>query len=173
MALTLSEALRPAAVDIGALERRHGPLLEIVRKLTGVVPNSAQFLEIWPTGFRTMNLLVANLLNMPFLIFYSRERKGAIGLAMYSASRAAACAYCSAHCCSFALRRGADASQVQRASTPAAAGPTFSAAELAAVNVAGALGQIPSALAAGMIDELRRQFSASDLEWVVLSIALI
>jgi hypothetical protein len=173
MALTLSETLRPAAVDIDTLQRRHGPILEIVRKLTGAVPNSAQFLEIWPTGFRTMNLLVANLLNLPFLIFYPRARKASIGLAMYSASRAAGCAHCSAHCCSLAIRRGADASQVQQSSTLSGAEATLSAADLAAVNVASALGQIPSTLVAGMIGELRQRFSASDVEWLVLSIALM
>ena len=35
-----------------------------------------------------------------------------VGLAMYAASRAAQCAYCSAHSCSFALRRGAPSASV-------------------------------------------------------------
>jgi alkylhydroperoxidase family enzyme len=168
---TLSEMLLPAAVDLDSLYRRYRPLLEIVRKLTGVVPNACAYLEIWPTAFRTYNVLVPHLLNLPFLLFYSRARKGSIGLAMYAASRAAGCAYCSAHCCSFALRRGADTGQVRNAHERHPPSGIYTAPEGAAIAVATALGRIPSTLTPALKGELSREFSAAEAEWLVLSIA--
>jgi len=32
---------------------------------TGMVPNCDPYLEIWPPAFRTYNLMVPNLLNLP------------------------------------------------------------------------------------------------------------
>jgi hypothetical protein len=46
------------------LHERYGPLLELVRRLIGVVPNCDSYLEIWPTGFRSYNVIVPNLLNL-------------------------------------------------------------------------------------------------------------
>ena len=66
---TLARSLRPAAVDFSRLSREHGPLLQIVRLLIWVVPNCDPILAIWPTGFRTYNLLVPNLLNLPFSVW--------------------------------------------------------------------------------------------------------
>src|SRR6188472_2529327 len=105
MAITLAERLKPASVDWKTLHANYNPLLNLVRELIGIIPNCDPTLEIWPPGFRTYNLLVPNMFNLPNTLFGSKSFKAALGLAMYASSKAA-CAYCTAHTCSFALRRG-------------------------------------------------------------------
>ncbi len=53
---------------------------------------------------RTYNVMVPNLLS-PFLGWGLGAPRSTVGLAMYVSSLMAGCAYCSAHSCSFALRR--------------------------------------------------------------------
>src|SRR5687767_7631901 len=111
MTTTLAEVLAPAAVRLETLHRRYGALLELVRRLIGVVPNCDPYLEIWPPAFRSYNVMVPNLINLPFFVWGLGAPKGPVALAMYASSRAAQCMYCSAHCRSFALRRGVSDSQ--------------------------------------------------------------
>jgi hypothetical protein len=101
-ASTLAWELRGATVDMTELDKTYKPMLKLVRELIGVVPNCDSFLEIWPAGFRTYNLLVPNLLNLPASLMGQGAPKDLVGLAMYVSSRAAECMYCSAHTCSFA-----------------------------------------------------------------------
>jgi len=104
----LASLLKADAIPMSALRERYEPLLELVRVLIGVVPNCDKYLEIWPPAFRTYNILVPNFLNLPFGIFgIGGAPKEVVGLGMYVSSRIAECPYCSAHTCSFALRRGA------------------------------------------------------------------
>jgi hypothetical protein len=103
----LVELLAREAVPFETLHTRYGSLLELVRRVMGVVPNCDPYLEIWPTAFRTYNVMVPNLLNLPFMMWGAGAPRATVGLAMYVASRTAGCAYCSAHACTFALRRGA------------------------------------------------------------------
>src|SRR5215210_6282205 len=103
----LVELLEREAIPFETLHARYGSLLELVRKLLGVVPNCDPYLEIWPPAFRTYNVMVPNLLNLPFPGWGLGAPRSTVGLAMYVSSRTAGCAYCSAHSCSFALRRGA------------------------------------------------------------------
>lgn len=161
---TLAEALRPAAVDFSLLSKEHGPLLQIVRLIIGVVPNCDPVLAIWPTGFRTYNLLVPNLLNLPFSVWGFGPPPVTLGLALCAASRAAECAYCTAHTCSFTLRRGAPSAKLAGDRTPA---------EQAAVSLAEALAQIPCALAPEHREELLRHFSEADAERIALGVALM
>src|SRR6187401_1651976 len=126
MADTLAESLKHESVDWNSLHRNYNPLLNLVRELIGIIPNCDPTLEIWEPGFRTYNLLVPNMFNLPNTLFGSKSFKSSMGLAMYASSKAA-CAYCTAHACSFALRRGA--------STEAIAG-TRSKKENAVVNLA-------------------------------------
>ncbi|MDP9428943.1 MAG: hypothetical protein M3Q47_08745 [Actinomycetota bacterium] len=56
----LVELLERDAVPVDTLQKRYGPLLELVRKLLGVVPNCDPYLEIWPPAFRTYNVMVPN-----------------------------------------------------------------------------------------------------------------
>ena len=161
---TLSRSLRPAAVDFARLSRDYGPMLQIVRLIIGVVPNCDPVLAIWPTGFRTYNLLVPNLLNLPFSIWGFGPPAVTLGLALCAASRMAQCAYCTAHTCSFTLRRGHSKKKLAGDLTPA---------ETAAVDVAEALAGIPCTLTADHRAELLRHFSAVDAERLVLGIAMM
>ncbi len=64
----LVELLEQEAVPFETLHTRYGSLLELVRKLLGVVPNCDPYLEIWPPAFRTYNVMVPNLLNLPLMV---------------------------------------------------------------------------------------------------------
>lgn len=161
---TLSRSLRPAAVDLARLGQEYRPLLQLVRLVIGVVPNCDSLLAIWPTGFRSYNLLVPNLLNLPFSVWGWGPPVVPLGLALYTASWTARCPYCTAHTCSFALRRGAARHTLTGSRTPA---------ESAAVKAAEALASIPCAFTREHRDELRRHFSARDAEGIALGIALM
>jgi hypothetical protein len=78
------------------LRQRYGGILELPRTMLGVVPNATRYLEIWPIGFHTYNVIVPNLLNLPLSLWGLAAPRDIVGLAMYVASRAAQCAYCSA-----------------------------------------------------------------------------
>ena len=85
---------------------------------------------------------------------------------MYVASRTAGCPYCSAHSCSFALRRGASPEEVGAALVPER--PRSALASWAPIAVARSLGEVPSELTAAektaLIDaygEQRRSGSSS------------
>jgi alkylhydroperoxidase family enzyme len=161
---TLAWELRGHAVDMAQLHKDYKPMLRLVRELIGVVPNCDPYLEIWPAGFRTYNLLVPNLLNLPASLMGKGAPKDLVGLAMYVSSRAAECMYCSAHACSFALRRGASRDAVIGEYTPV---------EEAVATLAHALGSIPTEMTSAYIDELDRYLEPGDVEWVVMSVALM
>lgn len=166
----LVDLLQKDAVPFETLHRRYGSLLELVRTLIGVVPNCDPYLEIWPTAFRSYNVLVPNLFNLPFLIWGMGGPRAAVGLAMYVASRAAGCPYCSAHTCSFALRRGASADQVAAAF---AEDQKLAPPERAVARVARALGRAESVVDEADRLELRRHFGETDTEWIVLAIVMM
>ncbi len=146
------------------LEQDYRPMLKLVEVLIGVVPNCDPYLEIWPTGFRTYNLLVPNLLNLPISLFGQGAPKDLIGLAMYTASRAAECMYCSAHTCSFALRRG---------TTPEALTGNYNEIEQAVVRVAEGISSVPASIRHEDVLQLRKFLTDADIEWLVLSVAMM
>ena len=162
---TLIHSLRPAAVDLSRLRGEYGPMLQIVRLLIGVVPNCDPVLAIWPMGFRTYNLIVPNLLNLPFSVLGFGPPAGTLGLALVAASRTARCAYCTAHTCSFTLRRGSPPEKL--------AGAALTPAESAAVAVAEALARVPCDLTADQRRELLRHFSPQDAERIALGVAMM
>jgi hypothetical protein len=96
--------------------------------------------------------------------------RATLGLAMYVSSRAAGCMYCSAHSCTFALRRGATVDEVASALDDQ---ESLTEADRAAVRVARALAVVPAAIDDEDRAELRRHFSETDAEWIVLSIAMM
>jgi alkylhydroperoxidase family enzyme len=69
--------------------------------------------------------------------------RSTVGMAMYVSSRAAGCMYCSAHSCTFALRRGATVDEVASALD---AEPSLTRADRAAVRVARSLAVVPAAI---------------------------
>ncbi|MFV0259734.1 MAG: carboxymuconolactone decarboxylase family protein [Acidimicrobiales bacterium] len=162
--MTLAQAVEPAAVDMADLEQNYRPMLKLVRELIGVVPNCDGYLEIWPPGFRTYNLLVPNLLDLPALFLNRGAPKALVGLAMYASSRAAECMYCSAHTCSFALRRGASREAVVGERTPV---------EEAVARLAEALSRVPADVTPELIAEVEAQLDDDSVEWIVLSVALM
>src|SRR4028119_1087982 len=166
----LVELLEQEAVPFETLHTRYGSLLELVRKLLGVVPNCDPYLEIWPSAFRTYNVMVPNLLNLPLMVWGFGAPRSTLGLAMYVSSRTAGCMYCSAHSCTFALRRGATVDEVASALD---ADPALTEADRAAVRVARSLAVVPTAIDDEDRAELRRHFSETDAEWIVLSIAMM
>jgi alkylhydroperoxidase family enzyme len=165
----LVSLLENEAVPLATLRARYGALLELADALLGVVPNSHRYLEIWPTAFRTYNVMMPNLLNMPLLVWGLGAPRSTVGLAMYVASRNAGCAYCSAHSCTFALRRGATVEEVASALD----GSGLTAADRAAARVARALSVIPVEIGEDDRIELRRHFSKGHEEWIVLAVAMM
>ncbi len=165
MTRTLAQALSSATVDFDQLENDYEPMLRLVRELIGVVPNCDPYLEIWPIGFRTYNLLVPNLLNLPASLIGQGAPKELLGLAMYASSRAAGCMYCSAHTCSFALRRGL--------SPEVLAGENLNDVERAVIALGEGLGQVPTGFNSRMLTEVERHLSEEDVEWLVLGIGLM
>lgn len=169
---TLVALLREEMVAWETLEERYGALLKLVEILLGVVPNCDRYLEIWPPGFRTYNVMVPNFLNLPAPIFGVGGAPGdVVGLGMYVSSRVAECSYCTAHSCSFALRRGASADKVAQALIGGAA--DFSRGELATIAVARSLGRVPCELTVAERDELVDVFGAARAEWIVLGVVMM
>jgi len=162
---TIAQQLQPSKINFEELHEKYRPMLKLVRELIGVIPNCDQFLEIWPVGFRSYNLVVPNLINLPFSLFGFGAPKALVGLAMYISSREADCAYCTAHCCSFAIRRGS--------STESLTGETRSSCEESVASVAKSLARIPSDLNNAQVANLAHHFSPGDVEWIVLSIGMM
>jgi alkylhydroperoxidase family enzyme len=115
--------------------------------------------------------MVPNFLNLPFSLFgMGGAPKDIVGLGMYVASRAAECPYCSAHTCSFALRRGATPEKVAQA---LAGGDEFTPSELAAIAVAHSLARVPCELSEAERRALHDHFSPAEAEWIVLGIVMM
>lgn len=170
---TLASELSPASIEMAELRRRYGSLLELVRGLIGVLPNSNPLLEIWPTAFRTYNLVVPNFLNLPLLLFGVGAPKATVGLAMYVASRAAECAYCSAHSCSFAIRRGAAIDKVATAYGSTANDARHTPGEQAVMVAAESLSRVPSTFTSADRARLEQHFPAAQSEWLALAVAMM
>ncbi len=83
---------------------------------------------------------------------------------MYTASRAAECMYCSAHTCSFALRRG---------TSPEALVGDYSPIEAAVARVAEGISKVPADLTKADVAEIESHLPQSDIEWIVLSVAMM
>ena len=167
MDATLLPLLRDDAVPTEVVRQRYRGLMNLVSTLLGVVPNCMSYLEIWPVGLRTYNVMVPNLLNLPIMLWGLGAPRQIIGLAMYAASRAAGCGYCSAHSCSFALRRGASSESITGLPDTAQSGAS------AAMAVARALSTVPTSLTDDERANLARCFSPSHAEWIVLAVAMM
>ncbi len=165
MPTTFAEVLSKDRVEFDELSERYQPVLSMVEVLIGVVPKCDRYLEIWRPGFRTYNLMVPNFLNLPASLLGLAAPKDVVGLAMYTSSRAASCAYCSAHTCSFALRRGS--------STEAVTGESRSSEEASAVAIAEALSTMPHHYRPQLAHDLTRHYGEDDADWIVMSVAMM
>lgn len=169
---TLVPLLREHMVPWETLEERYGPMLKLVKILLGVVPNCDRYLEIWEPAFRTYNIMVPNFNNLPFSLFgVGGAPPDVVGTGMYVTSRVAECPYCSAHTCSFALRRGVSAEKMAQALV--ADGAPFSRGELATVAVARSLARIPCELTAAEREELIAVYGPKRAEWIVLGAVMM
>lgn len=169
---SLTPLLHQSMVSWEELEQRYGGLLTLVETVLGVVPHCDRYLEIWPPAFRTYNMLVPNLLNLPVPVLgWTGPPPGDVGLAMYVASRTAECSYCSAHSCSFAMRRGASPDTVAAALLPHQ--DAFSRAELATIAVARSLARVPCELTPAERTELTAVYGERNAEWLVLSVVMM
>ncbi len=169
----LVQLLEKEAVPFETLHGRYGALLQLVKKLIGVVPECDRYLEIWPTAFRKALQRDGPELSQPAgdaVRQRGAPRPASLGLAMYVASRTAGCPYCSAHTCSFALRRGATVDQVAAALDGDA---KLGAAERAAVAVARGLASVPMSITDDDRAALRRELGPANAEWIVLGIAMM
>ncbi len=168
---TLVPLLKAEQVSMATLHERYHPVLELVRVLIGVVPTCDTYLEIWPPAFRTYNIMVPNFLDLPNAIFgVGSAPKADVGLGMYVASRAAECPYCSAHTCSYALRRGAILETVEQALKP---GRPFTDRDKAVIAVARSLGRIPCELTDDERMALQAEFDPEAAEWVVFGAVMM
>lgn len=150
----------------------YGPMLELVRMLLGVVPNCDRYLEIWKPAFRTYNIMVPNFLNLPVSVFgVGGAPADVVGMGMYVTSRTAECPYCTAHACSFALRRGASPERMAQALVPDA--DSFTAGELATVAVARSLARIPCELTTKERDQLIAAYGPDRAEWIGLGMVMM
>lgn len=169
---SLTSLLHDARISWEDLHGRYDPLLRLVDALLGVVPNCDPYLEIWPPAFRTYNVLVPNLLNLPVPVFgIGGPPPGVVGLAMYASSRTAGCGYCSSHSCSFAMRRGASAETLAAALLPERTG--LSRGELATVAVAAGLGRVPSELTLAQKSALIVEYGERKAEWIALGAVMM
>ena len=164
MAETLAAQISDARVPMATLETRYRPMLELVRQLIGVAPNCDELLEIWPTGFRTYNLIVPNSLNLPVSLWGRNVPKDLVGLGMYVSSRAAGCPYCTAHTCSFAMRRGTSVEAMTGNRSPV---------EVAVTEYAEAVAQVPAYVTADHVAALRRHLDEGQVEAVVMGTVMM
>lgn len=161
---TLAAWMAPQAVSFADLHENYGSLLKLVKGLLGVVPNCDQYMEIWPVSFRTYNLMVPNFVNLPQMLLGLGAPKDLVGLSLYGSSLASECPYCTAHCCSFAQRRGA---------LPDAMTGNASPVQQAVLDAAGALGAMPHLLTKTHIETLRTHLKPGDVEWIVMGIGMM
>ena len=171
-AVSLTPLLHESRVGWDVLNDHYGALLRLVDTVLGVVPDCDRYLEIWPPAFRTYNILVPNLLNLPVPVLgLGGPPPGVVGLTMYVASRVAGCPYCSAHSCSFAMRRGASPDKVAAALVPDRT--SFTRGELAAIAVARSLARVPCELTAAERGELVDVYGERNAEWVALGAVMM
>ncbi len=157
---------------MATLRAQYGPLLDLVKTIIGVVPKCDEYMEIWPPAFRTYNIMVPNFLNLPFAILgFGGAPADVVGIGMYVASRVAECPYCSAHTCSFSLRRGASPEKVAQALV--GSGAPFTTRELATIGVARSLARVPCEVLPSEREALEKCFNAADAEWIVAGICMM
>ncbi|MGB1277880.1 MAG: carboxymuconolactone decarboxylase family protein, partial [Nannocystaceae bacterium] len=166
---TFAQALAPAKVDYEYLRKRYNPFLQLALRFLGVMAHCYPYMEIWPTSFRSYNLMLPNLMEFPGSLFGSPSI-GLRGLGMYASSRAANCMYCSAHCCAVGIRGGLDATKLKRAMSP---GDVHSPGERALIRVANGMSTVPATLLPEDVRELQKHFKPAEVDGLVLPIVMM
>lgn len=162
---TLAAMLVKQRVPFSRLKTRHYGMMKMQKLLTGSAPNLDGYLAIYPPGFRSYLLLIPNMLNIPHLLLGTATPSAVIGVAMHYSSRAAKSRYCSLNSAVFALRRGIPEAVLQS--------NMFSEGQAAAVDAALRLGSFPCTMTADCRKLLYKVHSRDDVEWIVVSIAMM
>jgi len=166
---TFAQALAPATVSYEHLRKHYNPFLQLALRFLGVMAHCYPYMEIWPTSFRSYNLMLPNLMEFPFSLFGSPSI-GLRGLGMYASSRAANCMYCSAHCCAVGIRGGLDEAKLKRAMSPS---DVHSPGERALIRVANGMSTLPATLTPDDVHELQKYFKPAEVDGLVLSIVMM
>jgi hypothetical protein len=156
---TIAAMLLNYRLSFAQLKVQYYPMLKLEKLLLGHATNASQYFAIWPTGYRTCNLIIPNFLNCPQLLLGSTARSAIIGMVMHYSSRASKSRYCSLHTCVFAMRRGVPA-EVLRSNL-------FSEGQATAVDAALRLGTFPSTMTKASRDLLYQTHSSDDVEWII------
>ncbi|MFK7795913.1 MAG: carboxymuconolactone decarboxylase family protein [Aureispira sp.] len=164
MTATLYKHLKPKAPTLSDLHQKYDAVLQLVNVLIGTIPNCDVVMEIWPTSFKTYNLLVPNLLHLPNSLFGSKSVKKLMGLAMYESSAGAGCNYCTAHCCSFAMRRGISKSTIAGNPSPQ---------EAAVIDFSRKMGAVPCRATQEDLKTLQAHCSPKEVEAISMGIVLM
>lgn len=109
--------------------------------------------------------MVPNFINLPFVLWGVAAPRPVIGLALFVASRAAGCMYCSLHACIFALRRGTPSQSLQ--------GLNLTPKESAVARTAYALSVLPCRLTEAERCLLYEEFPETTIEWILLAIGMM
>jgi len=182
---TLFPLLQPHLISIAELaqDRGYSSVLHLVQAMIGVQPTCDMALEIWPPAFETYNLILPGFLNFPELLLpptlSGAAPKELVSIAMYASSKANGCAYCTAHTCSFALRRGVDPQvlgnilrHVQEKGNKSESDPSQNTRQ-AVVKVAYGVGTVPATLQPADVQDIYDAMkNQSHVEWIVAAAAM-
>mmetsp|Transcript_25557 Transcript_25557/g.46999 ORF Transcript_25557/g.46999 Transcript_25557/m.46999 type:complete len:466 (+) Transcript_25557:109-1506(+) len=174
---SLFSIFQPHLVPMEVIRSRgYSSVLSIVQHMIGVQPTCDGVLEIWPPAFECYNIIVPNFLNFPEVLFGA---PGAVdsklmSLAMYASSRANECAYCSSHCCSFAVRRGVDPTVLRNLLDEMnnEENSPMSPEESNTAKLAYGLGTVPCSLNVETVKESNKLFTPAQLEWLMAATAV-
>lgn len=165
-AVSHHETLSNALLEYKLTHSSHGDIAP--RNLLGLAaPGAHALLEVFPPALHTYTLVVDALLGSQRRGFSLRSSPSRhVALAMYFASKAAQCTYCTLYSCHLAVRRGAHAgvfSGKRRLSTR----------EAAVSTVASSMAAFPASLTFADRQRLSSVLGRSQVEAVVLAVALM
>lgn len=172
---TLEYALRPFAVSREEIVGRYRAVALMVRQILGVVPHAMGYLEIWPPAFITYSVLVPSLLDIPRCDLGRGISPDLRSLVVYISSRSYDCAYCSAHGAGMGtIFKGPGGSLLRNAEAMAPLDSTqFGPSDLAAIDYATVIAQMPTQITLEHRLALARHFSERDEESIVLAATLM
>ena len=133
---------------------------------TGGPLNRYAFLFQYPTGFLHFNMINKDCINMPFAMMGQDPLIHHLWVAMYSASKANNCAYCSTHGVAMA------STKKTKLLLRMIEEENRSLSDSALISFSDSLGRFPSDLSTDEIVTLKKYYTSDEIEWIVLSIAM-
>jgi len=132
----------------------------------GTTINRYAYLYQYETAFLHFNMLNTSSLNMPFAMMGEDPLFNHISLAMYSASIANNCAYCSTHGVAMAATK--NTAFLQKMIHP----ESRSESDKILYKFGDSLGHFPSDLSTNEIIDLKKYYTIEEVEWIILGVAL-